>query len=245
MVDFHTHILPAIDDGSKCMDDSNNLLADLESQGIYDVVLTPHFYPDQISADEFISKRDNAIAMLKSNNKLSNKMRLYAGAEVYCNEYLLLANDLTPFCIEGTSLMLLELPFSSKWPNEIWRLIDKLISKHSITPIIAHAERYPAVMKNHPADVLSKLIDQGCIIQCNCSSFLNPEISSKVLRLLDIGLINILGSDCHDVLSRPPLFKRACAVIVSELGKETLEKLNNNATRLISGKPLRSRNLFF
>ena len=47
MIDFHTHILPGVDDGSKNLDESLQLLQMEQQQGIDIVVLTPHYYSSQ------------------------------------------------------------------------------------------------------------------------------------------------------------------------------------------------------
>ena len=51
--DMHSHILPNIDDGAKTLEDSLKLLSCLEKQGVTNVCLTPHFYTNEISAEDF------------------------------------------------------------------------------------------------------------------------------------------------------------------------------------------------
>ena len=53
MVDIHTHILPALDDGSESIEESLQLLEELKSQGITDVIATPHFYPQYDNSTAF------------------------------------------------------------------------------------------------------------------------------------------------------------------------------------------------
>lgn len=244
MIDFHSHVLPGIDDGAKSVDDSIALIRMLQSQKITDLVLTPHFYPDRQSADQFLLNRDRSLKRLSEALGEQEEIRLYPGAEVYCSEYLLIAQDLNPLCIKGTRLLLLELPFSRTWSSDVWRIIKKLVESHSITPVIAHVERYPIVQK-HPSKLLGGLIDAGCILQVNCDSFVHSSMKNKMLKWLDYGMIHLLGTDCHDIDKRPPLMKDACEIIVRELGERALEKLETNSSRLLSGKPLHGRELFF
>ena len=244
MFDFHSHVLPGIDDGAASVDDSIALIQRLKSQHITDLVLTPHFYPDRQSADQFLSDRNHSYARLLSALDGSESIRFYLGAEVYCSEYLLVAQDLNPLCIEGTRLLLLEMPFSGSWSSDVWRVIEKLLEKHAIIPVIAHAERYQAVQR-HPAKILNRLVDSGCVIQANCDSLLSPSLRGEVLKWLDHGLIHLLGTDCHNVEKRPPMMEDACRVIVRELGESALGRLEANGARLLSGKPLHGRDLFF
>ena len=244
MIDFHSHVLPGIDDGAKTVDDSVALVRMLLSQGIAELVLTPHFYPERQSLGQFLSSRDMSFQRLKEGLDMPNGvMRFHLGAEVFCSDYLMVSSDLNPLCIQGTQLLLLEMPFSSRWPSDCWHVIEK-IQKNTITPIIAHAERYPAVLR-HPSDMLRRLADMGCVIQLNCDSFTDPALQGKVMKWLDKGLVHLLGTDCHDPKDRPPRMKEAMEVIRHGLGGEMAEKLESNASRLISGKPLRGRDLFF
>lgn len=64
MIDFHSHILPGIDDGSASVEESLKLLEMLAEQGVKTVVATPHFYPDRTSVSDFLRRRDAAYQRL-------------------------------------------------------------------------------------------------------------------------------------------------------------------------------------
>lgn len=244
MIDFHSHILHGIDDGAGAIDDSIALVNILQSQNVSDIVLTPHFYPDQQSMERFLKNRNQAFDQLSEAFNMQKEIRFYLGAEVFCSEYLLISKNLEPLCISGTRLLLLEMPFSRKWPSEIWRVIDKLTSADSIIPVIAHAERYPAVQK-HPHKILNKLIDAGCVIQINCDSIIDSSMQEKVLTWIYNGKVHLLGTDCHNLDFRTPHMKEACDIIDRELGGEVIAKFEKNASRLLSGKFLRGQNIVF
>ena len=70
VIDFHTHILPGIDDGSSDLQMSMAMLNEERHQGVDVVVLTPHFYGSQESIDHFIHKRNKAYALLKAQKKI-------------------------------------------------------------------------------------------------------------------------------------------------------------------------------
>ena len=57
MIDWHSHILPKIDDGSRSLEETLELLKMLKSQGINTVIATPHFYADDESVESFLSRR--------------------------------------------------------------------------------------------------------------------------------------------------------------------------------------------
>lgn len=244
MIDFHSHILPALDDGAKSFDDTSALINELYTQRVTGIVCTPHFYPDSIGIDRFLSKRDLALEQVRESFFLRKDIKFYSGAEVYLSEFLSLCKNLHPLCIEGTSILLLEMPFSPRWPSDYGKIIRRLVDYHSIIPMIAHAERYPFVMK-HSSGILKELIDSGCIIQANCDSFLDPQLREKVLKWLDNGLIHVLGTDCHSIGARPPHMKQACDVISRELGPGVLENLESYSAGLLDNKKTRNNNLFF
>ena len=60
MVDFHTHVLPRIDDGSGSTEESLSLLESLRSQGVDIVCATSHFYPAEQDPESFLRRRGKA-----------------------------------------------------------------------------------------------------------------------------------------------------------------------------------------
>ena len=80
-VDFHTHLLPCMDDGSVSPLESRRMLDIMCADGVSEIVLTPHFYPDRESPDTFLSRRAESVAALRTILRLSDP-RLYLGAEV-------------------------------------------------------------------------------------------------------------------------------------------------------------------
>ena len=58
--DFHTHILPGIDDGAKTPEESLKLINSLRVQGIKNIVLTSHYYSHKESMEDFLKRREEA-----------------------------------------------------------------------------------------------------------------------------------------------------------------------------------------
>ena len=69
MMDFHTHILPGIDDGSSSIEESVEMIKMLKVQGVREVLLTPHFYAYLSSVESFAKERASAM------NKLSEAIK--------------------------------------------------------------------------------------------------------------------------------------------------------------------------
>ena len=60
IIDFHSHILPGIDDGSKDLGTSLEMLKISKEQGIDYMVATPHFHATRISISHFLEAREEA-----------------------------------------------------------------------------------------------------------------------------------------------------------------------------------------
>ena len=141
LIDFHTHILPAIDDGSKTLEQSLEMLKDLKSQGVETVVLTPHYFHDEQSLDEFLEKRDKKYEELKKAAKGDQYPKLRIGAEVMLDYSLANSKDIDRLCIEGTNFLLLEMPYTL-WSSNHMDCINQILAEYNIVPVIAHIDRY-------------------------------------------------------------------------------------------------------
>lgn len=198
MIDIHTHILPGMDDGSWDEAESLDMLEALGAQGIRLVVATPHFYPGENSPAEFLQRRTEAAERLRSVwHPGLPELRL--GAEVCCFDGMSRTAELDALRIEGTELLLLEMPFQS-WPDRLLREVIKLHQRPGVTVVLAHIERYLPERKA----AWDALTAAGVLTQCNAGFFLRWRTRRRALRLLEQGRIHFLGSDCHNMTSRPP-----------------------------------------
>ena len=68
--DIHSHILHGVDDGAKDLDESIALLEDIYSQGITDVIATPHFYPQTDILEDFVTNVSSRFLELKNKKEL-------------------------------------------------------------------------------------------------------------------------------------------------------------------------------
>lgn len=157
MIDIHTHILPGMDDGARDVRESIAMIDLLRSQGVTGAVLTPHFYPHQESMEEFLRRREESFEKISQVSDFS----LILGSETYLSESLLSYDSIRNLCLGEGSHLLLELPYASKWGPSTYRLIDLIIEKHQVTPIIPHIERYEASRANLK-EIMSHLVDMGC-----------------------------------------------------------------------------------
>ena len=84
MIDFHTHILPGIDDGSRNVEESLILLKKESEQDIKKILATPHFYAHKESVSRFLKCREEAYQkMAVSMSEMQLDIPVLTGAEVY------------------------------------------------------------------------------------------------------------------------------------------------------------------
>jgi protein-tyrosine phosphatase len=234
MVDLHTHILPGIDDGAGCIAEAVEMTKSLLDQDIVKAVCTPHFNPMQISLQEFISKRTAAMRLMNDS-----KVELISGSETMLQTYLFHYPDLSELCIGNTRYLLIELPYSKKKDEGIYGTIEKLISYYNTIPVIAHIERYDIANRS-----IKKLRDMGCVIQLNTTSLVKKKSRNQAVRYLKDGLIDVLGSDCHNMSNRPPVITQALDIITDEIGSNCCSNLKYNGECIVNGAEINKKTMF-
>lgn len=227
-IDFHTHILPNMDDGSSSVEMSMRMLQMEHRQGTVCVVLTPHFYASRHTPEQFLQKRAYAMQMLKKT-AANQKPVLAAGAEVEYFEGITAMQELKQMRMGKSTGLLIEMPMST-WSNRMIGDIAELNSRQEYQIILAHVERY-LPFRNLAA--IRCLASSGVLMQVNASFFSGMFRSAKALQMLDEGLIHLLGSDCHNLTSRPPNLADAYTFIEKKRGKAAVKKIMDNGLQLL------------
>ncbi len=232
LVETHCHILPGIDDGSPDVETSVKMIKKLQAQGCEAIILTPHYYSDSISYDDFVQQRDASLNELKAALGY-DAPKLIPAAEVYITKYLFNYDSLEKLTIGNTRYALIEHPFSCGFGESTYDRLLNLDYEYHIKPILAHIERYPALMEN--PELLDDYIEMGCLVQVNVSSFAEGRKSfrKRLFHYLETGRIHLLGSDCHNLTSRPPDYSAGLKEIEEKCGKEAIEVLTRNARLLV------------
>lgn len=221
IVDFHSHILPSIDDGSKSVEMSLQMLQEEARQGVEVVCLTPHFYPSHDKPDRFLEKRQEAYQKL--TEQLTNDLpKLVLGAEVYYFHGISQWQGLKDFAIENTNYVLIEMPMPP-WTKQMVEEIDMIYSNLGLRPIMAHIDRYIQPFRTH--GILKMLEGMNVLVQANASFFLEKKTSRFARKLLKQEVIHVLGSDVHNLDSRPVNMLEALEKIERKLGKEEIDRI--------------------
>lgn len=237
MIDFHMHVLPAIDDGSRDTFQSLRMLRLNKQHGVETLVASPHFYLHEGDIESFLARREEAFARLEAAARKTEETlpKVIRGAEVLLVSDLLEQEKLEALCIEGTRYMILELPYSY-WTNWVSQAVTELVDNREIVPIIAHVDRYPWVVKD--PNCLLPFLEAGAVLQINARTFLEHRTRRFGLKLLAHNMAHVLGSDAHGDVNRPPNVWMAADVIRKAQGAEALEKMENRGKKILSGQML-------
>lgn len=228
MLDFHAHLLPGVDDGSKNVDESRQMLERMHAQGIKQVVATPHFYANDESLDSFLTRRAAAYGAIEH---LTERPQILLGAEVRYYEGISRMPDLKKLCVQDSRLMLLEMPFRL-WSEYAVKEVVDIACQGRIIPVIAHVERYLFVQKKGVAE---RLLQSGALFQVNSDFLTEWKRRRKALRMLKRGEIHFIGSDCHNLTDRAPKAGEGYALIEKKLGRGFTEAFVDFGQRMAIG----------
>ena len=201
-VDVHSHLIPGIDDGAKTMKDSLNLIRAFKEFGYKKLITTPHIMADQYrNTPEIISGGLEKVRMELKNQNL--EMELDAAAEYYIDhEFLKLIEEKKLLSFgdiqsrQAGKYVLVEISFFSEPPMLKEALFNLQIAGYK--PVLAHAERYGFWHNSY--EKFEDMKARGALLQLNIGSlpgYYSPETKKIAERLIDDGMYDLIGSDCH------------------------------------------------
>lgn len=224
VIDFHSHVLPQIDDGSASLEQSIAMLRMEKEQGIQHVVATPHFYAQHDTPENFLTRRAEAELRLREEMaKHPGLPELSIGAEVYFFSGISNSDILSELTIDKKRCILIEMPMPP-WTDRMYRELEEIYTKQGLTPIIAHVDRYIAPF--HTFRIPERLDDLPVLVQANASFFLHKSTKRMALRMLRQGKIHLLGSDCHDLTERAPNLGDALKTLSRDLKPDVFEHIH-------------------
>lgn len=225
MIDMHSHIIPTIDDGSRSVQETFNMIKEAKEAGFTDIMMTSHFLTNyyEPTAQEIIFWKDKLQEVLESKNI---DVTLHPGMEIYISNKLEeLIKENKVLTLDDSRYMLIELPLSTtvNYLDHILYFLQTI----SIKPIIAHPERYKCV-QDEP-ELVQDYIDKGALIQCNYGSILDlygKKAKQTVKTLLKRNQVDFLGSDCHKEKTIYPIIPQAIKKIKKIIGDNAFYKIS-------------------
>jgi len=196
-VDMHSHLLPGIDDGVDSLEEAIEVIKGFQHLGYRKLVTTPH-----IMHDFYRNTPENILPLLEEVKQAVARenipIELEAAAEYYLDEHFIdLIDTDAPLLSFGNNYVLFELSFAAR-PLNLREAIFNLQTK-GYKPILAHVERYLYFHKN--IDELVELKNTGIYYQLNLlslSGYYSKGVRQMAQKLVNQGLIDFIGSDCHN-----------------------------------------------
>ena len=197
-LDFHSHILPGIDDGAKDINESLMLAKALKDWGFDRVTCTPHITSKYPNTPQDIMPKFEHLKEELDKSGIGLDIRLSA-------EYRLVP-ETWPKVLENNWLMpieerfiLMELPISHREEMGLINPVEEFrkIASMGLTPILPHPERYFYLTEQELSDIL----DAGGKIQCNYGSYAGlygEEVRQRAVALQDKGMVSFYGTDLHN-----------------------------------------------
>jgi len=194
-VDIHSHIIPAIDDGSQCMDESLTLLRGMEALGYKKIITTPHIMSDAYqNTPESINSGLKALRNAAVNDGIT--MKIEAAAEYYLDDHFYELIKKGELLTLKDNYLLFETSYFSK-PLQLEEMIFSITSSGYI-PVMAHPERYRYI--KDPLLEYKRFLELGVVFQVNLNSFVGHygrKARELAFFLSEHSMISFLGSDIH------------------------------------------------
>ena len=236
MIDLHSHICYGIDDGSKSIEESIELLKHLANNGTTDLFLTPHYIEDS----KYNANQKKVKAIIDELNKYIEEekinIKLYIGNEVYLTPSILeLLKKKKISTLNNSKYILVEFPMFIEDHNA--RSILHVLLTKGYIPIVAHPERYQYLEKN--MQYFKDLQELGVQFQGNYLSLFGKygkHAKKNLQNMLKQGIISYLGSDIHHMeeLHYNKLYKEIKKYVKKD--EKVMDLLENNARVIIDYK---------
>lgn len=193
MIDVHSHLLYGVDDGSKSIEESIEIINELYNVGIKDIILTPHY----INYSKYSSNKKENEKKLKELKKKVKNVNLYLGNEIYIDDEisnLIKTKEISS--LNESKYLLIELPMSGECHNYRDIFLDLINEGYKV--ILAHPERYLSFQKDFSK--IEEMVDIGVLLQCNIGSILNQygrKAKKTFIKILKQDYVSYIGTDIH------------------------------------------------
>ena len=231
MIDFHTHIIPNIDDGSRSIEETFNLIKEAQNAGFESIISTSHYIEGYYETET--PEREVWVNAIYENLKAKNiNINLYLGNEIYLTENIIkLLEEGKASTINDTSYVLFEMPLNAE-PMNLYDVVYQML-QYKLVPVLAHPERYSFVQKE--PELIYDLIEKGVLMQANYGSIIGQygeKAQIIVKKILQNDMIHFLGTDVHRQNTIYPKIPEILEELIELIGEEKLKELSDTNPRL-------------
>ena len=235
MVDIHSHILPAVDDGSKSWDMTLAMCEMAAKDGITHMVASPHAHDDYK-----YDRRAHEATLDELRQRTGGVMAFSLGCDFHMSFENITAVRRNPseFCIGKTNYLLVE--FSDFGVSrQMLKTLEEFLD-FGLMPIITHPERNRMLQAN--PDLIVQMAEAGCVVQVTANSLTGfwGSTAKKIGEwLLKKNAVHVLASDAHDSKHRVPILSKARDAAALIVGDEIAGLLvDENPQAIVRGEPL-------
>lgn len=223
-IDIHSHILPGLDDGSRSMQQSLEMLRIAEKEGIDLIIATPHNMPGK--GQPSLKRVRECAERLQYEASLEGiQIPILIGTEYYFREEVLeTLEDENGIRMNDSEYVLVE--FEPMVEKIYFRNALREILATGHRPIVAHVERYAKIMKDKP--MLLDLKKMGALIQVNAASVIggNGRLAKKDVKwLLKQRIVDFVATDAHSNGRRAPFMRKCAKYLYKKYNAEYVDDL--------------------
>lgn len=207
MVDLHSHLVPAVDDGTRTIAESVAALAGLHQEGVRALVTTPHLLVPHLGTDEAIGRelerhRRAFDELVVTHGGREDLPTLALGQEIWAPDASAVRRVVqrADVGLAGSRFLLVEFGFELQGNhNDVVRAVRD--AGRQI--VIAHPERYHYLPGHHPLDVMRAWQELGALLQVNVGSLTghydrsSPGSEILAWQMIEEGLVDVLATDHH------------------------------------------------
>lgn len=227
MIDVHCHLLPGIDDGAKCIEDSLAMARIAYADGIRTIACTPHIYPG-VYENDAIGIAAHIAALQAELDAADIALALTIGADAHLTPQLLgrLQGGTAP-TLGGTRYFLLEPPHHVAPPYFEDQVATFVAA--GLVPVITHPERLTWIDGHYEA--FTRAARAGAWLQVTSGS-LTGDFGSDACywaeKLVDEGFVHVLATDAHGVRGRRPELAKGRAAAAKMVGAEEARRMTED-----------------
>lgn len=232
MIDFHSHILPKVDDGARSVEETFNLIKEAKQAGFEAIISTSHYIENCFETN--VKERKILIEAISRKLKENNQdIEIYLGNEMYITENLInLLKKGNACTINNSNYVLFEIPLNST-PINLYDVIYDM-QENMLVPVLAHPERY-SYIQNNP-NVLNELIEKGVLLQSNYGSIIGQygeKARVIVTKMFENNMVHFLGSDVHRENTVYTNIPKILEKIEEIIGNKKLKEITDKNPKLV------------
>jgi protein-tyrosine phosphatase len=255
--DLHSHLVPAVDDGSASADESRVSLQRLRGEGVGTLVTTPHLLLPHLAGpaaiDRELARQRTAFeCLLERLDGTADLPALGLGQEIWAPDAALLRGvaGRSDVGLAGSRWLLVEFGFDLQGTH------DGVVREATAAGrgiVVAHPERYRYLPGTEPLDQMRRWRDLGALLQVNAGSFTghyrssSPDSERLAWAMVREGLVDLVATDHHGArragTSPREAFEALAARGEQELAERALARTPGDLLRttVVAGDPPRVR----